>query len=175
MRKRLWYLLAILVVELVWLISVWPREGLLAPPVSSTSATSVWRGRILAGNDSHPLIVFNQADYETALAANRPVFLFFYADWSPLCREEAERAFYPAFNDLINDNGAGLIGFRVRYADRTATIGDRQLASSWRVANVCTKIWLDADGIEIGRTFETWDKERYVTELSQLASDSRRK
>ena len=46
-----------------------------------------YSGKVLAGS-SAPLLDFNQSDYQKAFTSGKTVFLYFYANWCPICAEE---------------------------------------------------------------------------------------
>lgn len=148
---------------MVWLISL--RQAEEVTPFAALSVESNWRGRVLAGGEAQPLLDFDEGDYQVVRATNRPVFLFFYADWSPLCRTEAERFLYPAFNNLIGEPG-DLVGFRVHYADRATTPVGRGLAQEFKVATACAKLILSPAGDPLVNDAAAWDEARYAFELA---------
>lgn len=43
---------------------------------------------LLAGSATAARLPFNQAQYEQAVAADKPVVVYFHADWCPTCRAQ---------------------------------------------------------------------------------------
>jgi len=125
-----------------------------------------YSGEVLAGNVA-PLLDFNQADYDKALASDNLVVLYFYANWCPICRVEVASALYPAFNDLETDQ---VVGLRVNYNDSDTDDSERQLAREFGVAYQHTKVFLK-DGERILKSPESWSKGRYLNEINQALSN----
>jgi len=120
-----------------------------------------YAGEVLAG-DSAPLLDFVQADYEKALEGDKLVVLYFYATWCPNCREEVANALLPAFNELDRED---VIGFRVNYNDSDTDAYEKGLAREYGVAYQHTKVFIK-NGERILKAPDTWDKERYHTEIT---------
>ena len=116
----------------------------------------------LAGSLS-PLLIFNQADYEQALSSNKLIILYFYANWCPLCKEELPYL-YGAFNELASDQ---VIGFRVHYNDNETGEAEEALAREYGVAYQHTKVFIK-NGERILKAPESWDKDRYLTEINKF-------
>ncbi|PIR57333.1 MAG: hypothetical protein COU72_01480 [Parcubacteria group bacterium CG10_big_fil_rev_8_21_14_0_10_41_35] len=119
-------------------------------------------GMVLAGSPS-PLIDFKQADYEKAVASNRLVVLYFYANWCPVCAEETAQALYPAFNEL---NRSDVVGFRVNFNDNDTDENEKALAKEFGVAYQHTKVFVK-DGERVLKSPESWDKSRYADEIEK--------
>ncbi|MBX2866537.1 thioredoxin family protein [Candidatus Kaiserbacteria bacterium] len=120
-----------------------------------------YEGAVLAGGES-PLLDFVQSDYEKALASDKLVVLYFYATWCPFCREEAGNALEPAFSELEGDD---VIGFRVNYNDGDTDEYEKALAREHGIAYQHTKVFIK-NGERILKAPDTWDKERYHTEIT---------
>ena len=119
-------------------------------------------GTILAGS-SAPLVDFNQADYQKALDSGKTVFLYFYANWCPVCKVE-EPVLRAAFDAL--DRG-DLIGFRVNYRDSDTDSAEEDLARQFGVAYQHTKVAVK-DGQVVLKAPDSWDAARYEEELGKL-------
>ena len=129
----------------------------------STSDSSVsFSGTVLAGSSS-PLLEYNDADYQQALASDRVVLLYFYADWCPICRAEFPKM-QAAFNQLTGDE---VVGFRVNYNDNETTDAERDLAREFGVAYQHTKVALK-NGERVLKAPDSWDTDRYLEEINTL-------
>lgn len=122
-----------------------------------------YQGSLLAGNTS-PLLDFKKQDYDKALAANKIILLYFYANWCPVCRVEVPQALYPAFNELTESN---IIGFRVNYNDDQTDADEKALAEQFDITYQHSKVILK-NGKEVLKSLETWEKERYLEETNKV-------
>ena len=118
-------------------------------------------GEVLAGKTSL-LYDFSKAKYDEAIKSDKLVVLYFYADWCPICREEVPKM-YAAFNELTTDK---VIGFRVNYNDSDTDADEQKLASEYGIAYQHTKVFIK-NGERILKSPETWDKQRYLDEISK--------
>lgn len=121
-------------------------------------------GRVLAGSAA-PVIEYNQADFEKAVATKKLVVLYFYANWCPICRAEVPKM-YEAFNGLLTND---LVAFRVNYNDDETDDAERNLARAHGVAYQHTKVFLK-DGSRILKSPESWDRDRYIAEVQKTLS-----
>lgn len=117
-------------------------------------------GTRIAGSAS-PLLEFNSADYDAAIASDKLVMLYFYANWCPNCRAEFKHT-QSAFDQLETD---GVVGFRVHYNDDDVTPEMQALAREHGVAYQHTKVFIQ-NGERTLKTPETWNTERYLNELA---------
>lgn len=123
-----------------------------------------FEGKVLAGIKS-PFLDFNSPDYEKALKSGKPIMLYFYASWCPLCQDEVANATVPAFNEW---DSSDMIGFRVNFKDSDTDEQERELARKFGVAYQHTKVILNAEGERILKSPESWNKERYREEFKKL-------
>jgi thiol-disulfide isomerase/thioredoxin len=133
-------------------------------PTTVDAGKSIYSGKVLAGS-SAPLIDFNKPDYDAALKTGKPVLLYFYATWCPICRAELPHL-YGAFNELSTDR---LIGFRVNFNDADTDDNEINLARQFGIAYQHGKVFLK-DGKSILKSIETWDKSRYLSEINKVIS-----
>lgn len=119
-------------------------------------------GEVLAG-ESAPLLDFNKTDYDRALIEGKSILLYFYANWCPICREEFPIA-QSAFNELVRRD---VVGFRVNYKDSDTDSDEEALAREFGVAYQHTKVIIN-DGERIGKYPDSWDKDRYLLEISKI-------
>jgi thioredoxin 1 len=118
-------------------------------------------GTVLAGSAS-PVIDFNQADFEKAKASDKLIVLYFYADWCPICKQEVNGAFYPAFESLNDPN---VVAFRVNYKDSFTDDDESALAREHGIAYQHTKVFLK-NGERILKSPESWNQNRYLSEIA---------
>jgi len=125
--------------------------------------SSVYSGTTLAGSLS-PLLDFTKADYDKAIQSGKPILLYFYASWCPICKKETADALYPAFNEFKRE---GVIGFRVNYKDGDTDKDEVALAREFGVPYQHTKILLQGGKMFL-KSPESWDKARYTKEITTL-------
>jgi thiol-disulfide isomerase/thioredoxin len=128
------------------------------------SAPVTFSGTVLAGSSS-PLLEFNQADYDKAIASDKLVLLYFYANWCPICRAEFPKM-QQAFDQL---SGSEVVGFRVNYNDTKITDQEKALAQKFGVAYQHTKVAL-RNGERILKAPDSWETQRYLDEISKLVN-----
>ncbi len=114
-----------------------------------------YSGTVLAGSES-PLLEYNQADYDAAIASGKLAVLYFYADWCPICAEE-----FPKMMDAFDELDGGVVGFRVNYRDDLVTPEEEQLAREYGISYQHTKVFVK-DGERLLKTQETWSKQDYL-------------
>ena len=117
---------------------------------------------ILAGK-SALLLDFRKADYEAAIASDKLVVLYFYANWCPICKAETANALYPAFNELTTDK---VVGIRVNYKDSDTDKDEENLARQYGIPYQHTKVFVK-NGKQILKAPDGWDKARYLTEINK--------
>ncbi len=120
-----------------------------------------YTGTVLAGN-SAPILDFTKADYGAAVASDKLVVLYFYANWCPICKIEFPQA-KAAFNELNTDR---VVGFRVNYKDNQTDADEENLARQFGVPYQHTKVFLK-NGKQILKAPDSWDKTRYITEINK--------
>lgn len=119
-----------------------------------------YSGALLAGSSS-PLLDFNQADYEAALAANKSMALYFYANWCPICKKEFPKM-QAAFDQL---GGNEVVGFRLNFNDSDTDDNEENLAREFGVAYQHTKVFIK-NGERILKSPESWETDRYLSEIN---------
>jgi len=127
----------------------------------STSGVSYY-GEVLAENGNGVyLLDFNKQDYENAIANEKLVVLYFYANWCPVCKAE-----FPLMQQAFTELDAeGVVGFRVNYNDNQTDDYERGLAKQFGVAYQHTKVFLK-NGERILKAPDSWDKTRYISEIN---------
>lgn len=119
-----------------------------------------YSGRRLAG-DAAPLLDFTQADFEQALASDKLIVLYFYANWCPICVKEFP-LMQAAFDELTTD---AVIGFRVNFNDNQTDDGEVALAREHGIAYQHTKVFI-RNGKQVLKSPEGWEQSRYGQEIS---------
>lgn len=121
-----------------------------------------YTGTVLAGK-SAPLLEFNEADYDAAIASDKLVVLYFYANWCPICKDEVANALIPAFNELTTDK---VVGIRINYKDNETDSNEKALAVKYGIPYQHTKVFVK-DGKQILKAPDGWNKARYTTEINK--------
>jgi len=117
-------------------------------------------GAVLAGT-SAPLLDYNKSDYDKAIAANKKIAIYFYANWCPTCKKEFPKM-QSAFNHLNRDD---VVGFRVNFNDSDTDSSEKELAKQFGVAYQHTKVFVK-NGQRILKSPETWDEAKYLSEIN---------
>src|SRR3989344_940988 len=112
-----------------------PKTSQATVPAADMSARYV--GQVLAGQGS-PLLDFTKQDFDVALASNKLIVLYFYADWCPICIKEFP-IMQAAFNELT---GSDVVGFRVNFNDNSTDEFEKTLAREYGVAYQHTKVFV---------------------------------
>lgn len=135
-------------------------EGTYAPTDTVSEGDSSDSGMLLAGKNSTYRIYTTQA-YNDAIAQGKIVFLDFYATWCPICRVEAAET-KAGFDSLTTDR---IAGFRVNYNDSETDNDEKALAKQFGVIYQHTKVIIK-DGKVVLKDGESWDKQRFLDEIS---------
>ena len=121
-----------------------------------------YSGSVLAGSSS-PYLEYNKEDFDKAIAENKIIVLYFYANWCPTCKAE-ESETYAAFDELDNSN---VVGFRVNYKDSETDSDEAELAKKYGITYQHTKIILK-DGERVLKAPDSWKKDRYIEEINKV-------
>ena len=122
-----------------------------------------YSGAVLAGTLA-PVLDFNKTDYDAAIASDKLVVLYFYANWCPICKEETKNSLYPAFSELTTDR---VVGIRVNYKDSDTDKDEEALARQFGIAYQHTKVFVK-NGKQVLKAPDSWDKARYLTEINKV-------
>ena len=93
---------------------------------------------------------YTKAAYEAAKLADKPIFLFFYANWCPTCREQE-----PRFQKVIPAHKGGVVALRVNYNDTETDSDEKELAKEFGVTYQHTGFFIGKDGIVKQKTIGT--------------------
>jgi len=121
--------------------------------------TVIYTGTVLAGSLS-PLLEYNDTDYKMAIASDKLVVLYFYANWCPICKAEFPKM-QAVFDGLKSDD---VVGFRVNYNDSDTILSEKALAKEFGVAYQHTKVFVKG-GQRVLKSPEGWDETRYLSEI----------
>ena len=95
-------------------------------------------------------VPFTQSGYDTALASDTPVVLFFYANWCPFCLAQE-----PIFRDVVAQTDFSLHTFRVNFRDDATDANETSLAKKFNIFTQHTFVFLNRDGNEVDRVVGT--------------------
>lgn len=109
-------------------------------------------------------VPFSQAAYDQAVANGEPIFLFFYANWCPFCKEQE-----PRNQEVFASYGKFVRGFRVNYNDSDTDAAEKALAAKFKVTYQHTGIYLRNGKDEVKRTIGTESSDSLVANLNQIA------
>lgn len=127
-------------------------------------ATNTYVGMQLGGTHA-PLLDFAKDDYDKAVSEGKIIFLYFYAEWCPVCVREFPEA-KAAFDELLRDD---IIGFRVNYKDSHTDADEQALAKQFGITYQHTKVVV-ADGKSLVKDLASWDKAKYLNVLTTIGS-----
>lgn len=131
--------------------------------MEETMETNAYMGERLDNGGGAVVLDFNRADYEKALAGDKLVVLYFYANWCPICRAE-----FPKMIDAFDSfDSSEVIGFRVNFNDNDTDDFEVQLAREFGVAYQHTKVFVK-DGVRVLKAPDSWDEGRYITEVNKI-------
>ena len=136
------------------------KEDIMIEKDGEVMQKTSYSGQVLAGS-SAPLLVFNQADYDKAVAEGKLVVLYFYANWCPTCKAEFPKA-EDAFDMLQSEN---VVGFRVNFNDNETDKDEEALAREFGVPYQHTKVFVQ-NGTQLLKSPEQWNTQRYIDEIT---------
>lgn len=108
---------------------------------------------------------FVLAKHQAARAAGEPLYLYFYANWCPTCREQEPR------NVEVFKNFSGRVhGFRINFNDSDTDQDEKAMAEQFRVPYQHTAIFLDKNGTEIKRVIGKQSSEDLEAALKLISN-----
>ena len=109
---------------------------------------------------------FTQEKYDAAKAAGKTIFLEFYANWCPICRDQKPEI-ESAFNELADSR---IAGFQVNYNDSETDDNERNLARKFGISYQHTHVIIDSSENVLKKELTFWGKEKILEALSAAAS-----
>lgn len=106
---------------------------------------------------------FSEDAFEQALAAGRPVYLYFYANWCPFCREQD-----PRNQEVIPKHPGGILGLRIHILDNETGALEERYADRYNVTYQHTAIYFK-DGQEAFRRIGTQSNEQLNADLNSIS------
>ena len=131
---------------------------------NKVSGSTEYQGEKIAGSTT-PYIRYNDADFDKARESGKAIYLYFYANWCPICTQERPNIF-TAFNEMKNENA---IGFEVHFNDDKTTDEDRNKARELGVSYQHTTIILDKKGAVFFRSLTPIDTEEIKLKIKEAA------
>jgi thiol-disulfide isomerase/thioredoxin len=139
------------------------------PQSEESSATeqtveSAYKGQIIAG-DTTKYIRFNSDDYQKALSEGKAVYLYFYANWCPICRAERPNILQ-AFNEMTLEDA---VGFEVHYNDNEVTDEEEKISRDFGISYQHTTVILNTAGKESFRSLSPISKDMIKVEINKAS------
>lgn len=106
---------------------------------------------------------FTEAKFQEALAQGRPIYLFFYANWCPTCKEQD-----PRNQRVVPEHPGGILGLRIHTLDNEAGDVEKRYADQYNVFVQHTGIFFK-DGKEVFRRIGTQSDAALRTDLDAIS------
>lgn len=106
---------------------------------------------------------FTKAAYDAAKASGNPIFLFFYANWCPTCREQD-----PRLQRVLPTHMGGVVGFRVNFNDTETDADEKALAKEFGVTYQHTGFFIAKDGSVKQKTIGSFSDSKTIEYLDLL-------
>lgn len=128
-------------------------------PVANTNTTPAPQPEPAPAPAPTPFYIsYTPGQYQKALADKRPVVLYFWASWCPICRADE-----PVIKQRIESSGLPVAGFRVDFDTQS------DLKQQFRIPYQHTTVMLDADGNESARFTGPVDDATFTAALKKAA------
>ena len=106
---------------------------------------------------------YNKEAYQAAVGEGKVVYLYFYANWCPICKE-ARPKILDAFNKMDFDD---VIGFEVHFNDDQVTDEDKQITRNYQVPYQHTTI-IAKNGKQVFKSLEELSTEKLIEEIRKV-------
>jgi len=141
-----------------------PAPAAGAAPAQGQEIASIGSESPAAGPGA-PYVPFTKAAYDEALSSGKVIYLEFYANWCPICAQQAP-GIEAAFARIDDPD---VVGFRVNYKDSETDADEQELARKFGVAYQHTHIIIGRDGQVAKRSGEVWDEETVYSSITEVA------
>ena len=155
------YLLPLLISASLILIGAGcaPATSLNLTTAAPSAPTSV--GSTVRPEEKQPYYVtYSDANFQQARSEGRPILLYFWAGWCPICRAEE-----PLVKQRIEQSGLPIAGFRVNFDSEEA------LKAQYRITYQHTTVILNSKGVETDRFFGPISDVDSTTAFKKAASE----
>ncbi len=105
---------------------------------------------------------YSKEAYQAAVNEKAIVYLYFYANWCPICRESRPKIL-EAFNKMNFDD---VIGFEVHFNDDQVTDEDKEITRNYQIPYQHTTI-IAKNGEQVFKSLEELSTERLIEEIGK--------
>ncbi|MBI4163850.1 MAG: thioredoxin family protein [Candidatus Aenigmarchaeota archaeon] len=105
---------------------------------------------------------YSKEAYQSALNEGKVIYLYFYANWCPICKE-ARPKILEAFNKMDFDD---VIGFEVHYNDGEEKDFDREITRNYQVPYQHTTI-IAKNGGQVFKSLEELSADKLIEEIGK--------
>ena len=140
-----------------------PRNADVVPNNGQAEKNEYGKEQI-AGNTT-PYVRYSEEFYNDARMENKVIYLYFRANWCPVCNSERSNIIQ-AFNEMVISNA---VGFEVHFNDDETTDQDREAARKFGISYQHTTIILNRPGEAVYRSLSPISKDGIIAELSKIA------
>ncbi|MBI4175950.1 MAG: thioredoxin family protein [Candidatus Aenigmarchaeota archaeon] len=141
-------------------------DGTMTKPDGTMVEPEEAGGSMVIAGSTTKYLKFDKAAYEKALADKKAVYLYFYANWCPICRAERPNILQ-AFNELSEPEA---VGFEVHFNDNELTPDQEAMARQFGVAYQHTTIIIGKDGKETFRSLNPISEDEIKQEITKAAT-----
>lgn len=129
-----------------------------SPANERTPSAPVPTGTLAPTSKSPYYIAYSDAEYRMAKAEGRPILLYFWASWCPICRNEE-----PKVKERVESSGVPIAGFRLNFDTEDA------LKQQFGINYQHTTVILNGKGEEVARFFGPTGDAEYAAAFAKAA------